>query len=64
MFLVSSGILVDAKKVAAELIANGQEHVEVPFSRKKPITVTTDSNKIGDMVSFEMGSKRFFIGFE
>jgi len=64
MFLVSPGILEDAKKVAEKLIATGQERGEVPFSPKKPITVTTDSSKVGSMVSFEMGGKTFFIGFD
>jgi hypothetical protein len=64
MFLVSPGIMKRCREVATELIATGQERGEVPFSPEKPITVTTDSSKVGDMVSFEMGGKRFYIGFE
>ena len=64
MFLVSPWVLEEAKKVAEGLLASGQDRGEVPFSRKKPITVTTDSSRVGEMVSFEMGGKRFYIGFE
>jgi len=64
MFLVSPGILKDAKEVAAELIAAGKERGEMRFSPQAPLVVTTDSSKIGDMVSFEMSGKRWYIGFE
>jgi len=64
MFLVSEGIMEDAKKVAADLIATGQERGEIRFSPRAPIVVTTDSSKVGDMVSFEVGGKIWYVGFE
>jgi len=59
MFLVSPGTLEDAKALAAKLIENGLDRGELKFSRKKPLVVTTDSSKVGDMGSFEVGGKRF-----
>lgn len=64
MFFMSDKILEAAHKVVETLIATGQERGEVPFSPAKPITVTTDSSKVGNMIYFDLGGKRFFIGFE
>lgn len=64
MFFVSPKILEAAHRVAETLIATGQERGEVPFSPAKPITVTTDSSKVGKMIYFDMGGKRWYVGFE
>jgi hypothetical protein len=64
MFLVSGGMMEDAKKLAETLVASGQERGELEFSPRHPLVVTTDKTKVGEMVSFEMGGKRFYIGFE
>ena len=64
MFFMSEKILQAAHKVAETLIATGQERGEIPFSPIKPITVTTDCSKVGNMVYFDMGGKSWYIGFE
>lgn len=61
---VSQDTLEDAKKLAAELIKNGFERGEIEFTKGHPLVVTTDRSKVGDMGSFELAGKIFYIGFE
>jgi len=54
----------DAKAIAAELVMKGLDRGEIEFTPGHPLVVTTDRNKVGDMGSFEMDGKQFYIGFE
>jgi len=61
---VSSDTIEDAKVIATELIMKGLDRGEIEFTPGHPLVVTTDRNKVGDMGSFEVGGKLFYIGFE
>jgi len=61
---VSPDTIEDAKAIAAELIMKGLDRGEIEFTPGHPLVVTTDSSKVGDMGNFEIGGKRFYIGFE
>ena len=64
MFILSGGMLKDAKEVARTMLAEGKTEGELEFSPVKNITITTDPTIVGNMVSFDVEGVDFYFGFK
>jgi hypothetical protein len=64
MFILAEGMFKDAQKIAKNLLAAGETEGELPFSPVKPLTITSDPQLVGDMVSFKVDGVKFYIGFK